>query len=144
MANKLAHPDLHFSFPVIKRDGDSSAPISDHFLPDWRNFLAENSHPVFAHWLDFLRADNKQATFYVEEAKSVLTALALKPHQGGKKVLILWMPEKMPDAFANKLLKPLKNQRVMPYCCSSRTTKSPYCPPSPAGANVCLFRPFRA
>jgi DNA polymerase-3 subunit delta' len=108
MANKLAHPDLHFSFPVIKRDGDSSAPISDHFLPDWRTFLSENSHPVFAHWLDFLRADNKQATFYVEEAKSVLTALALKPHQGGKKVLILWMPEKMPDAFANKLLKTIE------------------------------------
>jgi DNA polymerase-3 subunit delta' len=108
MASKFAHPDLHFSFPVVKRDGDNQSPISDHFLNDWRSFLTENPYPVFEHWMEFIRAENKQATFYVEEAKSVLTTLALKPHQGGKKVLILWMPEKMPDSFANKLLKTIE------------------------------------
>ncbi len=65
--NKLAHPDLHFVFPVVKNDRKKKE-ICDDYLTEWRSFLSENIYFNLLQWLDFIGAENSQATIY---AKSV-------------------------------------------------------------------------
>src|SRR5690606_31374139 len=35
---KMIHPDLHFVFPVIKKDRKDTEPVSDSFIEAWREF----------------------------------------------------------------------------------------------------------
>ena len=41
--NKFIHPDIHFSFPVVKQ-GEKKREIttSDDYLPEWREILSQN------------------------------------------------------------------------------------------------------
>jgi len=59
-------------------------------------------------WLKEMDADNQQAQIYVKESDAIARKLSLKPCQGGKKVMIVWLPEKMNNDCANKLLKLLE------------------------------------
>ena len=104
MSATWAHPDLHFSFPVIKKKS-TDQPVSDDFLPQWREQLAHTPYFSPAGWLARLGAENQQLQHYVGESDSLQQKLALKASQGGRRVVIQWLPEKMPEATANKLLK---------------------------------------
>jgi len=105
MTRRWAHPDLHFSFPVIKKRGSSSAPISDDCLQEWRAQLEKSPYFDINDWLADMNAENQQAIYYVPEADNLLKKLAIKSSQGGKRVIILWLPERMNQETANKLLK---------------------------------------
>ena len=105
--NKLAHPDLHFVFPVIKKKSSKDT-ISDDFLPEWRNLLTDTPYFNFGHWLKEMGAENQQAQIYVRESDEILRKLSLKSSQGGYKVMIIWLPEKMNVECSNKLLKLLE------------------------------------
>lgn len=105
MVRNLSHPDLHFSFPIIKKKNSSSAPISDDYLPEWRKQLNENIYFDINDWLEDMKAENQQATYYVGESDSLLRKLAIKASQGGRRVVIIWLPERMNQETANKLLK---------------------------------------
>ena len=52
-----------------------------------------------------LGVDNKQGQIGVEEAHEIVKSLTLKSYEGGYKVMLIWMAEKMNTACANKLLK---------------------------------------
>lgn len=103
--NALQHPDLHFAFPVAKTKDSSDKPVSEEFLPQWRNLLNDNPFPLYIEWLTHAGVENKQAQLSVYQALKISGALQLKSYSGGIKVLILWMPEKLNNAAANKLLK---------------------------------------
>ncbi len=49
--------------------------------------------------------ENKQGQIGVDEAEDVVKSLRLKSYEGGFKVMIIWMAEKMNISAANKLLK---------------------------------------
>ncbi|MDR1698727.1 MAG: DNA polymerase III subunit delta [Prevotellaceae bacterium] len=103
---KLAHPDLHFVFPVIKPT--SSAVVCDDFIKQWREINIENPYFSYNQWLAKLNAENKQAMIYANESEEILRKLSLKSYESEYKVMIIWQPEKMHESAANKLLKILE------------------------------------
>ena len=103
--NKLQHPDLHFAFPVTTNDVVKKHPISNLFLEDWRDFVENQPYGSLFNWLQHIGVENKQGLINVDEAEDVVKKLKLKSFEGGFKVMIIWMAEKMNIAAANKLLK---------------------------------------
>lgn len=103
--SKLQHPDLHFAFPVTTNDSVKKHPVSNLFLEDWRTFLEEQPYGSLFNWLQFIGVENKQGLIGVDEAQNIVKKLQLKSYEGGFKVMIIWMAEKMNIAAANKLLK---------------------------------------
>ena len=114
MLDNWAHPDLHFSFPVYKGKS-SDHPISDDFLEAWRKQLLENPYFDTEMWLNDIKAENQQITFYVQESDALQRKLALKSSQGGRKVVLMWLPEKMSQEVANKLLKLIEEPPLHTY-----------------------------
>ena len=101
----LSHPDLHFAFPVATNDKVKSHPVSNHFLEEWRQLLDKQPYGNLFDWYRFVGIDNKQGLIGVDEAQDIVKALALKSYEGGYKVMLIWMAEKMNMSAANKLLK---------------------------------------
>lgn len=106
--NKLVHPDLHFVFPVIKKKNNSKEVVSDDYIANWRTFVLENTYFGLNHWLDAMNTDNAQALIYAKESDEITRKLNLKSSEGGYKILIMWLPEKMHPVCANKILKLLE------------------------------------
>ncbi|MDP5093332.1 MAG: DNA polymerase III subunit delta' [Polaribacter sp.] len=102
---KLQHPDLHFSFPVTTNEVVKSHPTSNAFLEDWRQFMATQPYGSLFNWLQHIGVENKQGLINVEESEEIVKKLQLKSYEGGFKVMIIWMAEKMHTSAANKLLK---------------------------------------
>lgn len=107
MLRKWAHPDLHFSYPVIKPSKSSAdyKPVSDDFIREWHDLLAEGPYFTIEQWLDKMRAESQQAIMTVKEADELTHKLSLRSSQGGYKVALVWLPERMHESTANKLLK---------------------------------------
>ena len=105
---QLAHPDLHFAFPTATNDKVKKDPISSLFMDEWRTFVKEQPYGSLFDWLVFLEIEKKQANIGVNEAKEITNKLALKSFEGGYKVMIIWMAEKMNPEASNKLLKLLE------------------------------------
>ncbi|WP_282030213.1 ATP-binding protein [Winogradskyella eximia] len=101
----FSHPDLHFAFPVTTSDKVKSKPVSSFYLEEWRQLLDQQPYGNLFDWYKLLGVDNKQGQIGVEEALQIVKSLALKSYEGGYKVMIIWMAEKMNTASANKLLK---------------------------------------
>lgn len=103
--NSFSHPDLHFAFPVTTNDKVKKHPVSKHFLEEWRQLLKTQPYGNLFDWYKCLDVDNKQGQIGVDEAQDIVKSLALKPYEGGYKIMLIWMAEKMNTAAANKLLK---------------------------------------
>ncbi len=101
---KLAHPDLHFVFPVFNAKNLKN-PVSDDFLPQWRELVKKNQYFELSDWLDHIDAGNAQGLIYERESESILRKLNLKSFESEYKVMIIWLAEKMHAACSNKLLK---------------------------------------
>lgn len=100
-----SHPDLHFAFPVTTSDKVKSKPVSNYYLEEWRQLLDQQPYGNLFDWYKLLGVDNKQGQIGVDEAFEIVKALTLKSYEGGHKVMLIWMAEKMNTACANKLLK---------------------------------------
>ena len=110
MTGKLAHPDLHFSYPVIRPSGTGSEHkmSSDDFADEWRRMLSQGVYFTMDQWLAEMNAANQQALMGVGESDLLIRKLSLKSSQGGYKVVIIWLPERMNAECANKMLKLLE------------------------------------
>ena len=104
---KFMHPDLHFAFPIIKHTGVKE-PVCDDFIAEWRDLLNETHYFDLQDWLKVMRAENQQPIIYVKESEEIIKKLSLKSSQGGYKVVIIWLPEKMNLDCSNKMLKILE------------------------------------
>ncbi|MDR0799408.1 MAG: DNA polymerase III subunit delta' [Dysgonamonadaceae bacterium] len=102
--NKLSHPDLHFVFPIVNKKGKTNT-VCDDFLKEWRAFLSGNAYFNLSDWLTYISAENAQGLIYAREADEILHKLNLKAYESEYKILIVWLPEKMHETAANKLLK---------------------------------------
>lgn len=114
MAAKLEHPDLHFSFPVI-RYKDAAGSVSDVHLKAWRKQVLATPYFSFQTWLRDMGAENQQAMIYTAESDAIQRKLSLKSSQGGCKVMVIWRPEKMNADCANKLLKLIEEPPAHTY-----------------------------
>ena len=102
--DKLVHPDLHFAFPIYKKDS-SKTPHSDDFIDKWRQAVAENPYMNLNQWMDHIGTENQQGLIYASQSEEIIRKLTLKSSEGGYKVMIIWMAEKMNTECSNKLLK---------------------------------------
>ena len=103
--DSLSHPDVHFAFPTSNSDKVKSHAVSNHYMEEWRQFLKEQPYGNLFDWYRLIGIEKKQGQIGVDEAMDVVKKLALKSYEGGYKVMIIWMAEKMNTPAANKLLK---------------------------------------
>lgn len=102
-AQKLAHPDIHFTYPVVPRkSGDK--PVSTDYMCEWREFIQQYPYGNAYDWLQFIGAENKQGNITAHECNAINHKLSLKSFESGYKILVLWMPEYLGNE-GNKLLK---------------------------------------
>jgi DNA polymerase-3 subunit delta' len=101
---KLIHPDLHFVFPVIKGK-KATDPVSDNYIEEWREFVKRSPYFTLNNWMDFIDVGNAQGMIFASEASEIIKKLSLKTFESDFKIMIIWLPEKMHQATANKLLK---------------------------------------
>jgi DNA polymerase-3 subunit delta' len=106
--NSISHPDLHFIYPTVTTDDVKKNPKSIDFISEWRQFLLENPYASLFDWYRLLGVQNKQGEIRVDDAQEILKTLALKSYEGGYKVMIIWMADKMNSSASNKLLKLLE------------------------------------
>ena len=104
----FTHPDLHFIYPTVTTSEVKTKPKSIDFITDWRLFLKQNPYGSLFDWLNFLEAGNKQGEIRVDDAQEILRLLSLKSYEGGYKIAIIWMADKINIAASNKLLKLLE------------------------------------
>jgi len=110
---KLIHPDLHFVFPIIlsdkKSDADDekgpSGKLSDAFLIQWREVLLLDPYITESDWYEMIGVENKQGIIGTTESSEVIRKLSLKSYESDYKTMIIWLPERMNQQAANKLLK---------------------------------------
>jgi DNA polymerase-3 subunit delta' len=103
----LIHPDLHFTFPVIKT-ANISKPTSADYLPKWREYFGPNPYPLYERWNQIIAEENKQGMIYVDEASEIIQKLNRKSYEADYKVSLIWLPETMNQTCANKILKILE------------------------------------
>ena len=101
----LSHPDLHFAFPVATNQNIKKHPVAAKFLSEWRLFVKKNPYAGIYDWYQYLGIENKQGQIGVDEAQNIVKSLSLKSYEGGYKVMLIWMAEKMNISASNKLLK---------------------------------------
>ena len=105
---KTSHPDLHFIYPTVSTEDVKTKPKSIDFITEWRAFLTQNPYGSLFDWYLTLGVKNKQGEIRVDDAQEILKSLALKSYEGGYKVMIIWMADKLNIAASNKLLKLLE------------------------------------
>jgi DNA polymerase-3 subunit delta' len=98
----LAHPDLHFVFPIVKKDKKE---VCEDYIAEWREFLSRNTYFSLGQWLAHIDAENAQGMIYARESEEIIRKLNLKIYEAKYKTMIVWLPEKMHESCANKLLK---------------------------------------
>ena len=108
MAEQLQHPDLHFVFPIYKKFGSQKPTYCDDFIKEWRELCLRQPYFGMAEWMAACGAENQQLVIYGDESDAVTRKLSMKSSQGGYKVVVVWLAEKMNETCANKLLKLLE------------------------------------
>ena len=106
--HKNSHPDLHFIYPTVSTEDIKTKPKSIDFIAEWRQFLELNKYGSLFDWYQILGVKNKQGEIRVDDAQEILKLLALKSFEGGYKIMIIWMADKLNIAASNKLLKLLE------------------------------------
>lgn len=101
---KLSHPDLHFVFPMATRDG---VKVCSDMVDTFRGAVLRNPYISLEEWMNEA-SDGKTVQIYAAEGEEIIRKLTFKPYQGQYKVMIVWIPEKMHEACANKVLKILE------------------------------------
>ena len=110
MLEKLEHPDLHFTYPTIKLPsmGSDHKPVSDDFAREWHELVMAGPYFTMNEWLEQMGGENQQAIITAGESDSLIRKLSMKSSQGGYKVSLIWLPERMNIECANKILKLLE------------------------------------
>ena len=111
--SQLIHPDLHFSYPALKKDSRHDRVLSTDYITEWREFIQQFPYNNVTDWIDFLKENskskietpvNKQGNITVFECDDITHKLSLKSFESNYKILIMWMPEYL-GKEGNKLLK---------------------------------------
>ena len=103
--SKFIHSDLHFVFPVKKKKNSNENPVSDDYIAEWREMFSKGAYFSYDDWLVKLNLENQQPMIYERESSEILHKLSMQSREGGWKVVIIWLPEKMKEVGSNKLLK---------------------------------------
>jgi DNA polymerase-3 subunit delta' len=100
---KLIHPDIHFTFPAIKKD-PKDAGVSSEFINEWRQAVASQPYMNLNDWMQSINAENKQGNINTAECKEIIRQISLKSFESPFKIQIIWMGETLRES-GNILLK---------------------------------------
>ncbi len=89
---KLAHPDLHISFPSVPPKPGVKA-SSKAYMKEFREFVQQSPYGSTFDWLQFINAENKQGNITADECRDIIDTLNLTAFEGGYKIQLLWRPE---------------------------------------------------
>jgi DNA polymerase III subunit delta' len=98
-AEKMIHPDFHFSYPTV-----GAKALSTEVLPQWRKAIQKNAYLNAQDWVASLDGENKQGNITAAECLDIAKKLSLKAYESDYKILILWLPEYL-GKEGNRLLK---------------------------------------
>jgi len=103
---KMIHPDVHYVYPVLKKKNSTDEPVSDDYISQWREFIISSPFRSVSEWFDEIGSGEKaQGMIYSAESSEIIRKLTLKPYESDFKIMIIWLPERMNQTSANKLLK---------------------------------------
>ena len=103
---KLIHPDVHFVFPVNKGPKTSDdKPTSESYIKYWRELAAADPYFTEADLQKAIGIESKNGLIAVAEARSIISKLSLTSVADGYKAVVFYLPEKMNQETANRLLK---------------------------------------
>lgn len=107
---KMAHPDLHFIFPVVPRNSKHKHPVSADYIENWREALQTEDFKLNSElWTSYLNVKTSaQPLIREKESENVVSILSKKAFESDYKFIIIWQAEKMNSSFANKVLKELE------------------------------------
>ncbi len=109
MFEKLAHPDLHFIYPVASTTEVKEKPRSVDFIQAWRTLLlGKQAYINLPQWYDTIGIEKKQGIISVHDCNEIVRTLGYTSYEGNYKVMIIWMAEKLFHAAAPKILKILE------------------------------------
>lgn len=100
--DEYAAQDLLFLFPIVNV-GSRNLCIDE--LPTWRKYLALGAHSKYSEWTDLLGGDAKRPMIFAREGESLMAQLSYQIAEARYRTLIVWLPERMHETLANKLLK---------------------------------------
>ena len=104
--SKLIHPDVHYVFPVNKGPKASDdKPTSESYIKYWRELVLANPYFTESDLQKAIGIESKNGLIAVAEAKSMISKLSLTAVADGYKAVIFYLPEKMNQETANRLLK---------------------------------------
>jgi len=110
--SKLIHPDLHFVFPVSSTaalsESEKKTPISDYFISEFKALALSNPYFGEQNLYDAIGIESKNGSINVHESRRIYEKLSLRSFEGGYKVMVIFLVEKMNQDAANKLLKLLE------------------------------------
>ncbi len=101
----MNHIDVQYVYPVVKLEGMKTAPIADDFHQQWVEYLDGRIYMDFRFWADSFGKKNGQPQTYVTESAALIHRLAFTSHVSRYKIVVWWLPEKMNEEAANKMLK---------------------------------------
>ena len=104
--SKLIHPDVHFVFPVNKGPKTSDdKPVSESYIRYWRELVLSNPYFLESDLQKAIGIESKTGLIAVAEARSIISKLSLTAVADGYKAVVFYLPEKMNQETANRLLK---------------------------------------
>ena len=104
--SKFIHPDVHFVFPVNTGPKSSDAkPTSESYMKYWREQAIADPYFTEADLQKAIGIESKNGLIAVAEAKNIITKLSLASVTDGYKAVVFYLPEKMNQETANRLLK---------------------------------------
>lgn len=110
--SKMIHPDIHFVFPMTAgRSCSENAPA-------FREMALGNPSFTESDLNEAMKMENKSPLINVDEAKRMLSTLSMSALEGGYRAVVIYLPEKMNQDAANRLLKvieepPRKTQFIL-------------------------------
>ena len=104
----LTNPDIHYFYPVNTTSEVKTKASSDDFIEEWREIVLSGTKIKLTDWYDKIGLGNKQAIINKDEADRITKLAYLKSYEGGVKIFLIWMVEKMNITASNKLLKLLE------------------------------------
>lgn len=106
-ASKLIHPDLHFTFPVVKKEKQTDPPVSADRIEAWREAVLDNPYFSYNDWLNKMNAENRQGNITAKECREIVNKLGMKTFESPYKVQLIWKAELL-QKEGNRLLKILE------------------------------------
>ena len=104
----LTNPDIHYFYPVNTTNEVKTKASSDDFIEKWREIVLSGTKIKLTDWYDKIGLGNKQPIINKDEADRITKLAYLKSYEGGVKIFLIWMVEKMNISASNKLLKLLE------------------------------------